>query len=261
MPKILTVSDLHLHPGLYHQLELAVAEHQPDVLALVGDFLDGRFPPHSKLLHPSTAGWALSNLPCQVICVRGNHDDSEMPDFVAGWNPDRPPLLALHSEAAVVCGIPITGFPCLLGDESFYLKVALHRPARKCADEGCGIFARLAALINWEHPALTRSLWLMHEAPVTGIASHIAVCDDWRCLIESRQPDVVVCGHDHSTPIVTGIWNIRHGRTWIINTGQAHSTESTLRYCLLEFYPNGDFQAATLYEGSRDLGTITPKQN
>lgn len=255
----MTVSDLHLHPGLYHQLELAVAEHKPDVVALVGDFLDGRFPPPAGLLSPETAGGMLSSLPCQVVCVRGNHDDSEMPDFVTGWNPNRPPLLALHAEVAVVCGIPITGFPCWLGDETFYTRVALQRASRKRGDMSGGIFARLAALINWEHPALTRSLWLMHEAPVTGIASRIAVCDDWRYLIESRQPDVVVCGHDHSTPFVTGIWNVRHGHTWIINTGQAHSPESPLRYCLLEFYPNGDFHSATLYEGARDLGTVDSK--
>ncbi len=259
MPTVMTVSDLHLHPGLYRQLESAIAEHKPDVLALVGDFLDAQFHPHPGLLHPSTVGWMLFNLPYQVVCVRGNHDDSQMPDFVAGWDPDRPPLLALHAEVAVVCEIPITGFPCWLGDESFYLKVALQRASRRQA-AGDDIFARLAALINWEYPALTKSLWLMHEAPVTGIASQIAVCDDWRLFIESRQPDVVVCGHDHSTPIVTGVWNVRHGRTWIINTGQAHSTESALRYCLLEFYPNGDFRSATLYEGTRNLGTIASKK-
>jgi len=256
----MTVSDLHLHPGLYHQLESAVAEHEPDVLALVGDFLDARFPPHPGLLSPSTAGWMLSNLPCQVVCVRGNHDDWQMEDFVTGWNPDRLPLIALHAEAAVVSGIPITGFPCWLGDESFYLETALQRPSRKRAGRDGDIFARLASLINREHPALTRSLWLMHEPPVRGVASTIAVCDDWRLLVESRQPDVVICGHDHSTPIKTGMWNVRHGRTRIINTGQAHFTQSALRYCLLEFYTNGGFQAATLYDGTRNIETITAER-
>lgn len=259
MPKILTASDLHLHHGLYHQLEQAVAKHKPDVLALVGDFLDGRFPRPPGLLSPSAAGWLLSNLPCQVVCVRGNHDDAEMPDFMDGWNQDRPPLLALHAEMVVVCGIHITGFPCWLGDECIYAEIAIQRPFRKGAGRNVTL-DWLDAMINRHCPSLTRSLWLMHEAPVTGIASRIAVCDDWRPLIESRQPDVVVCGHDHSTPIVTGVWNVRHGRTWIINTGQAHSPESLLRYCLLEFYTNGDFQSATLYEGAHDLGTIVPKK-
>ena len=38
--KILTVTDLHRVRALYEQLARAVESHQPDIVALVGDFLD-----------------------------------------------------------------------------------------------------------------------------------------------------------------------------------------------------------------------------
>ncbi len=38
--RVFTVADLHLRQALYDQLSEAVEEHEPDVVALVGDFID-----------------------------------------------------------------------------------------------------------------------------------------------------------------------------------------------------------------------------
>jgi metallophosphoesterase superfamily enzyme len=73
---VLTVADLHRGKALYDLLRTAIAPHRPDILALVGDFLDATGEQQGKLTTEECAGF-LSLLPCpETIFVRGNHEDS-----------------------------------------------------------------------------------------------------------------------------------------------------------------------------------------
>jgi predicted MPP superfamily phosphohydrolase len=73
--KILTVTDLHRIERLYHELLAAVELHQPDVVALVGDFLDAIGSAQKQLENQQCAA-VLARLKCQdIVFARGNHED------------------------------------------------------------------------------------------------------------------------------------------------------------------------------------------
>jgi metallophosphoesterase superfamily enzyme len=73
--RILTVADLHQSEKLYGLLGEAVLTHQPDLVVLVGDFLDATGDDAGKLPIPECARF-LSNLPCkEVLFIRGNHEN------------------------------------------------------------------------------------------------------------------------------------------------------------------------------------------
>ena len=72
--KVLTATDLHLKRSLYGELRTAVEQHRPDVVCLVGDFLDAEdLPPSNERLTPTGAALALAALPCEIVLARGNH--------------------------------------------------------------------------------------------------------------------------------------------------------------------------------------------
>ncbi len=64
----------------------------------------------------------------------------------------------------------------------------------------------------------------MHEPPTgTQISLAGSLVEGhawWRDAIEERQPELVVCGHDHTTSIRRGVWQDKIGVTNIINVGQ-----------------------------------------
>jgi Icc-related predicted phosphoesterase len=74
--KVLTVADLHRSQKLYELLAKAVEKHKPDVVAVVGDFLDATEDTKGKLPVEDCAR-ALSRLPCpETVFIRGNREDS-----------------------------------------------------------------------------------------------------------------------------------------------------------------------------------------
>lgn len=64
----------------------------------------------------------------------------------------------------------------------------------------------------------------MHEPPtgteLSEAGSPVEGNPWWRDAIEEQQPDLVVCGHDHSTSIRRGVWQDQIGTTNVINVGQ-----------------------------------------
>jgi len=141
--RVLTVADLHQRRALYEQLAAAVALHKPDVVALVGDFLDGWVPPPAgvDLISAIDAALALAALPCEVVLIRGNHEtETNWPDFELAWRATGRPLHALHGSAVNVGGLEIVGFPCWTGNDSAYAETRPLRDYR--ADAWLGISTR-----------------------------------------------------------------------------------------------------------------------
>lgn len=228
---ILTATDLHQREVLYDDLAAAVERHQPDVVALAGDFLcqwwdsiDGKIP-------VAECAERLHALPCpEVIFTRGNHEGENWLEFQSVWQaqPNARPLHALHAEAWQHGPLTIIGFPCLLGDEMAYVG------EREAA---------FGDVSDWLQPTLprvgrsSRTLWLMHEPPaetvVTRGLGREAGVSEWRSAIEDYQPWLVVSGHLHESAVETGKWHDRMGRTLCINAGQVLT--GPLRYVVMEF--------------------------
>ena len=230
--RVLTVADLHLRVSLYKQLEATVEKHQPDIVACVGDFLDADHPRPDGLLSPQEAASTLSSLPCKVVLVRGNHEDWPWPEFETAWNLTTTTLNALHGSA-VVCGpLVIVGFPCLMGGDEFY---------------GCGRELPDYSLSIWFKPILhrfssaARTLWLIHEPPSKALASPFLFERIWRDAVEDYRPLLTVSGHDHRTPLETGRWHAKIGRTICLNLGQqVYPVPGYLHYSVLDFEFTGD---------------------
>ena len=98
--KVLTVTDLHRVRSLYELLGKAVASQQPDIVALVGDFLDAGGE-HADQFSTAECAAFLGSLACkEVVFVRGNHEDSNWWEFLAAWPATGRPLHALDRSGS-----------------------------------------------------------------------------------------------------------------------------------------------------------------
>ena len=231
---LLTVTDLHRNTALLEQLQQAVIRHQPDIVALVGDFLHG-FDDNENRLNVQNCAEQLARLHCEeIVFVRGNHEDNAWLDFVEAWNLSGRPLHALHGEVFAHGPMTIVGFPCLMGDESAFIGERLPFPIE--SDEW---------LPDVILPAgrAARTLWLMHEPPAgTPLSASGSVVEgnpDWVTAIERFSPWLTISGHDHLTPIRSNCWHHRIGRTTCVNVGQ--SDAGPLHYCLTK----AEFETST----------------
>jgi len=222
---VLTAADLHRTTKLYGQLGEAVAQHKPDVLALVGDFLDATGNNSGKL-NTEEAAQALGRLSCpETVFIRGNHEDSAWFSFAEVWKQSGKELHMLDGSLFSYGPLIIVGFPCLMvhGDGLFD---AVPADPEKW----------LPKLIRPHGPA-ARSLWLMHEPPIgtelsagSGLlAGHV----EWTSAIERFFPKLVVFGHDHLTPIRRRKWHQRlSSGTSVVNVGQMEA--GPLRYAVIQ---------------------------
>ena len=96
---VLTVADLHRGKALYDLLGTTVTRHRPDILALVGDFLDATGEQERKLTTEECAR-LLSRLPCpETVFIRGNHEDSAWFVFAEEWKASGRELHLLEGQA------------------------------------------------------------------------------------------------------------------------------------------------------------------
>lgn len=241
---VLTTADLHLSRGLYDQLSGTVDEHRPDIVALAGDYLDASVAPSADRISPSEAARRLKSLPCSVVLVRGNHEEDTWLEFEKEWGsaPWRS-LCALHGTYIERAGVGIVGFPCWVGDDSYY---GVGRRRRRNYDPRWWLTRLISRYKN-----SARMLWLMHEPPDHALGDEFSFCPEWAAAVDVHHPQVVVSGHDHATSIATGTWWVERGKTICINVGQHDS--GPLRYCILRF-ERGKVVRATAYEGRRDIG-------
>jgi len=224
---VLAVTDLHRRKRLYEALEKAVAEHRPEVVALVGDFLDAGEDRTGQFTDEECAGF-LARLPCQeIVFVRGNHEEDGWRQFAAAWAKSGRKLNALHGEVFAHGPLLLVGFPCLLGDETAYLGAREPLPA----DPG----AWLPDLLRAHGPAM-RTLWLMHEppagTPLSETRGPVAGNREWTEAIERFSPWLTLSGHDHQTPLINRRWYYQLGQTICVNLGQPDT--GLLHYCLVQ---------------------------
>jgi Icc-related predicted phosphoesterase len=225
--KILAVTDLHQLERLYQLLGDAITFQRPDVLALVGDFLDCLGSVEPYLSAEQCANFIAGLEVPQIVFVRGNHEDSNWSNFLIAWTQTGRKLMKLHGESAVFGPAVVTGFPCLLGDEFSFASDKEPLPAEH--------ESWVARLLRQHGPAM-RTLWLMHEPPASGSVkssdSPLACNRIWTDLIERFSPLLTISGHDHATPVRTGRWFRRFGATVCVNVGQTES--GPLHYTLIE---------------------------
>lgn len=240
--RVLTVSDLHQSRMHFQNLERAVAEHCPDILAVVGDVLDAlSFDERRQFTTNDCAGFLTALPVSEILFVRGNHEDANWSEFVGSWPHEHRPLAALYGTSASLGSsrAKVIGFPCLTGSEfSWCAHFDAHNgrmiwtPSEICEELPPEHEAWLPRLLQQTGPA-GRALWLLHEPPVR---SPLACADlhnpEWRRAIQRYQPLLTISGHDHITPLRTGQWYTTVGNTVCVNVGQS---DTDLHYCVLDF--------------------------
>ena len=230
---LLTAADLHRSESLLNELRDAVARHQPNIVALVGDFLHAGDDNKGRVSVTECAK-KLASLPCSIILfIRGNHEDEAWPEFADAWGKTGRPMYQLHGEVFTFGQLAIIGFPCSLGDESAFVKNCSPLP-----DESA---EWLSAIMNSIGTA-ARTIWLMHEPPSgTPLSEQNSVTEgdpEWRAAIERYSPMLTISGHDHATPIRSKVWHHRISKTICVNAGQTE--HGPLHYTVVEAFFTGE---------------------
>jgi Icc-related predicted phosphoesterase len=219
--RVMTVADIHAVGSHYDQLRTLVKKSSPDILACVGDILDMEGTA-AGMIEPEECARRLADLPVsEILFVRGNHEHWNWYSFAEAWSNSGRQLLTLHGEAMNFGPLVIVGFPCSMGEEEPFRG---DRPPRLGNPSSW-----ISPLLRKYGPAV-RSLWLMHEPP-SGIplAEPRSSNLHWKEAIEHYSPRVVVCGHDHQTPLSRGMWHHRCPTgTVCINVGQDQVTKTSL---------------------------------
>jgi len=230
--RVMTATDLHQSRWMYQALEKAVHEHKPDVLALVGDFLDSGLP-HPELFSPEECASHLAALRCEVVFIRGNHEGDNWYPFVNRWLELKKPLHNPHGEPVVFGPLVILVFPSTFAHEEPFLMGRRNNTFE---------FEKWIPDALKRYGPAARTLWLFHEPPAgTCICDQegpLAGVDEWRMAIEFYQPFVTISGHDHETPVFDGSWHDVVGQTLCVNVGQPvrlNKAKQILHYCLIDF--------------------------
>jgi Calcineurin-like phosphoesterase len=237
--RILTAADLHQSRLHYRSLNLAVKEHQPDGVALIGDFLCNA--PIGKYQFPmAECARFLADLPVKhLLFVRGNHEDANWKAFVHNWPFGKRPLTALYGSAYTIGPLVIVGFPCKAGSESTWCKCLPKHGNELSTDPELSGRPCLPADTDWLSGLMRglgpsgRVIWLMHEPPVGHpLAKNELAQPAWDRAVEQFSPSLVVSGHDHDTPLSSNQWRTEHKKSTCINVGQA---EMDFHHCIIDF--------------------------
>jgi Icc-related predicted phosphoesterase len=206
--RILAVSDLHYR--LPHYDWLVRASANADVVALSGDLADVVNPVpidvQAVVLGKYLAALADNAV---VLAASGNHDldgPGEHGEQVAGW------LRRVTGDRVLTDGASID-----LDGVRFTVCPWWDGPLTRAE------VARQLDAAAVDRPALW--VWLYHAPP-----AGTPLCRDGRrefpdhelaAWIGQHQPDLVLCGHIHQAPWVSGgSWHARIGRTWVFNPGK-----------------------------------------
>lgn len=242
--KVLTVTDIHQSAAHYGSLREAVTQHRPEVVACVGDFL-GLDRGLGSPLSPKECAAQLSALDVEhLVFVRGNHEAEDWQSFVYAWPFERRPLVALHGTTHVIGPLVIVGFPCELGWDGPWRETMPKTGNALTLVPGESGRKRLPKNPNrWLKPLLrahdptARTLWLLHEPPITYPLADPTSCNPkWAAAVERYQPLLTVSGHDHVAPLRNSAWHWQVGKSVCVNVGQS---PMALRYCVLDFTFSG----------------------
>lgn len=217
--RILVVTDLHQRAVLYAALLKLAAEIKPDAVILGGDFLHhtGLSPyGETSQLVPTQCAVELQEIAAPLLFLRGNHEDENWFEFRDAWKSLRTSTPArLNGSFAMIGGVGVVGFPCFMG---------YQQPFSEGEPLGGKHYQFWFKHLLADYGDEAKRLWIMHEPPtgtqISEAGSPVEGNAWWRDAIEEQQPDLVVCGHDHTTSIRRGVWQDQIGATNVINVGQ-----------------------------------------
>jgi Icc-related predicted phosphoesterase len=246
--RLLTLADLHQAPIHYNRLPQIIQEHRPQIVALVGDFLNASEDNEKNgLLSEAECAKRLSELDVNhLLFVRGNHEDANWAKFVRAWPLDKRPLTCLYGTAFIYGPLVILGFQCTMGWEGEWARSLpkqgnnLSRNPAETGRKRLGVHVQrwLKPIMRTLGPA-ARTIWLMHQPPAgLPIAAPIGFNPWFTNFVDRYQPLLTISGHDHNTPHTNGTWHTKVGNTTCVNVGQELKTG----YCIVDF----EFQSSNI---------------
>ena len=245
-------SDLHGSGELYEQVVSLAAGHAPRAVILGGDlaphgtgstgvghqrlFLEGFLVEFARRLREAAPG-------AELLLIMGNDDWGANHDVLERH--DGTLWRLLHERVARVDDIAVAGLswvpitPFAIKDWERWEDGADEAPARlhgwlsgsdgvrefqfdpamrsPTIAEGLDALAALAPVAS--------TVYVLHSPPrdtvcdVTATRQHVG-SRAIRAFVESRQPRLVLSGHIHESPRVSGAWKDAVGRTTVVNPGQ-----------------------------------------
>ena len=266
MPEWFFTSDLHGQTGLYEQLLAITAAHRPEAVIVGGDLC-----PHQlgeaglRLQRVFLQGFLIefarrlreANSTTELLLLMGNDDWASNSDCLEAhhgrlWH-------AMHGRAVRVHGVPVAGLSWVPitpfsikdwerweeGDEEQPPRLdgmvsredRLERHAFDPHERRPTIAEALDALAALSPPAET--LLVSHSPPrdtrcdVIASRAHVG-SRALRRYLERHQPPLVLSGHIHESPRMTGAYRDSVGRTVVVNPGQF----GTSRLCGVWFDPS-----------------------
>jgi Icc-related predicted phosphoesterase len=273
----LFTSDLHGSGELYEQVVGLAAERRPAAVLLGGDlaphatgapgverqrvFLEGFLVEFARRLREAVPG-------VELLLLMGNDDWAANHDVLERH--DGKLWRAMHAKVTQVDGVNVAGLswvpitPFAIKDWERWEDGGDEAPARLhgwlSGSEGVReyrfeperrsptIAEALEALAALSPPRDT--LYLLHSPPrdtscdVIATRQHVG-SRAIRAFIETQQPRLVLSGHIHESPRVSGEWRDRLGETTVVNPGQfggprlsgvwfdPHRPDETLRHTVL----------------------------
>ena len=257
-------SDLHGQGALYEQVVALVAAHRPAVLLLGGDlaphagggegvgrqrlFLQGFFVEFARRLHEAAPG-------IQVLVLMGNDDWAANMDVLEAH--DGALWRVLHGRVVEADGVRVAGSswvpitPFGMKDWERWEDGAPESPPRlegwlsgagglqpvrldpeRRSPSIAGALAELGSQAGGE------ALYVLHSPPrdtrcdMVGARVHVG-SRAIRAFLGRVQPPLVLSGHIHESPRVSGSWRDTIGRSVVVNPGQF----GTVRLCGVWFDP------------------------
>jgi Icc-related predicted phosphoesterase len=245
-------SDLHGSSELYEQIVALASEHQPRAVLLGGDlaphatgapgverqrvFLEGFLVEFARRLHDASPE-------SELLLLMGNDDWSANHDVLERY--DGQLWRLLHARTIEVDGVSVSGLswvpitPFAIKDWERWEDGDYESPARLhgwvSGLEGVRewrfdperreptIAEGLTALAQASDPAAT--IYVLHSPPrdtacdVISTRQHVG-SRAIRAFVETQQPRLVLSGHIHESPRVSGAWRDTVGRTPVVNPGQ-----------------------------------------
>jgi Icc-related predicted phosphoesterase len=252
VPEWFFTSDLHGSVELYEQVVATAAGRKPRAVILGGDlaphatgspgverqrvFLEGFLVEFARRLREAAPG-------VELALLMGNDDWAANQDVLERFDGEL--WRSLHARAAHVDGVAVAGLswvpitPFAIKDWERWEDGAPEQPARLqgwlSSREGVRevrfdaerrsptIAEALAELAALSVPAGT--IYALHSPPRDTACDVIATRQHVgsraiRAFIEARQPKLVLSGHIHESPRVSGAWRDQLGRTPVVNPGQ-----------------------------------------